>query len=467
MVGWWLTVPFVVMLVAIAVLPLLRTTHRWWDNPGHQLIVSGVLGVPVAVAMIILGHPDEVAHALIEYGQFVILLLGLFTIAGGIALTGDLAGSPKVNTIFLGVGTLLASFIGTTGAAMLLIRPLLISNAHRRHRAHLVVFGIFTMANCGGLLTPLGDPPLFLGLLRGVPFTWTLSLWPQWLFVNVLLLFTFYCLDCALASPEETSVDVVEPLGIKGGVQIIWFAVVIAAVAFVPSTHWSQGPTYWVDLVPWRELVIVAAAGLSWVTSNRRARFDINHFAFTPIKEVAALFVGIFLTMIPALMLLDEHADSLPLNAVAFHLMTGGLSAVLDNAPTYASFFSVAQGAAAHQAGAALVAGVPVAFLAAVSTGAVFWGAMTYIGNGPNFMLRAIAVNQRVRMPSFVGYLAWSGRWLLPVLVASMMVFIADATWAHVVGVVLAVLVVVRAWLIRSRVDWIRCPGAGDPQSSG
>ena len=449
MIYWWTAIPFVVMLVAIAVLPLLPATRHWWDRPSHQLLVSVLLGAPTAAAMIAAGHGLGVAEALVEYGQFVILLFGLFVVAGGLALTGDLAGTPKVNAVFLGLGALLASLIGTTGAAMLLIRPLLISNAHRRHRTHIVIFAIFMMANCGGLLTPLGDPPLFLGFLRGVPFAWTLGLAPQWLLVNGLLLLTFVCLDSALMADDDRTLDVVEPWGIVGKLQIIWFVVIVAAVALVPSTNLEAALHQdWAAAVPWRELVVLAAAGASWLTSPKRARFEINHFTFTPILEVAALFVGIFVTMVPALLLLEAHAGAMRLGPVGLHLLTGGFTSVLDNAPTYATFFEIAK--ASPQVGP-LVAGVSAADLAAISTGAVFFGAMTYIGNGPNFMVRAVAVSRGVPMPSFVGYLAWSVRWLLPVLVASMLVFTAQPWWAKLAGGVLAALLAVRALLVLRR----------------
>ncbi len=458
----WLAAPFVAILLAIALLPLIGPAREWWEKPGHQLLVSLVLGLPVAAWTIVQGHPAEVGHALIEYAQFVILLGGLFLVAGGIALKGDLAGTPKVNTIFMAVGIVLSSVIGTTGASMLLIRPMLTANGHRRHRAHLVVFAIFMMANCGGLLTPLGDPPLFLGLLRGVPFTWTLGLWPQWLFVNALLLITFHQLDSALITPEERARDIVEPLKIVGKAQIAWFVLIVVAVALVPSVDLAAieaGQASWVDWVPWREMAIGAAGLLSWLTADPRARFDLNHFTFGPILEVGALFIGIFLTMVPVLDLLDEHASALSLNAVTFHLVTGGLSSVLDNAPTYASFFEVAR-ASAGVAGAPLVAGVSQPYLVAISTGAVFWGAMTYIGNGPNFMLRSIAHHQQIRMPSFLAYIGWSVRWLLPVLVAALLVFIADPWWAKAIGGLVAALVLVRAVLIGRRPGWIRLPGS-------
>ncbi|MDR2973814.1 MAG: sodium:proton antiporter [Propionibacteriaceae bacterium] len=465
MVTWWMAIPFGVMLIAIAVIPLIGWLAHWWERPLHQLGAALVLGLGVTAVMLTQGHGEDVLHALIEYGQFVILLFGLFTVAGGIALTGDLAGRPKINTIFLAVGTVLASFIGTTGAAMLLIRPLLLANSYRRHRAHLVVFGIFTMANCGGLLTPLGDPPLFLGFLRGVPFTWTLQLWPHWLVTNALLLITFFCLDAALMSGEDRSRDVVQPLGLVGKTQILWFLAIVAAVAFVPSTNveaFSAGQVGWVSLVPWREVVIMVAAGLSWITSRPQARFEINRFTFAPIQEVAALFIGIFLTMVPVLLLLDEYAAQLPLSALILYFMTGGLSAVLDNAPTYASFFEAARASASGMTGVELVAGVPVSYLVAVSTAAVFWGAMTYIGNGPNFMLRSIALRQGVTMPSFVGYIVWSVRWLLPVLLATMLLFIADPWWAKATGALVAVSILIRAVLIWRRWQGIPLPRIND-----
>jgi Na+/H+ antiporter NhaD/arsenite permease-like protein len=453
------------MLASIAVLPLIPATAHWWERPQIQLTISLVLGIPVGLVMCFSGHSWSVGHALVEYVQFVVLLGGLFVVAGGIALTGDLAGTPKVNTTFMAVGAVLASFIGTTGAAMLLIRPMVRSNGHRRHRMHTVIFSIFTFANAGGLLTPLGDPPLFLGLLRGVPFTWTFGLWREWLLVNGLLLLTYYCLDKALMYDEDTSKDVVEPLGVKGGVGIVWFFLIIGAVAFAPSVNIEAieaGHAGLFDCLPIREVVIVGAALLSWKTSSREARFKINGFTWAPIVEVGVLFIGIFLTMVPALQLLDQRAGSLPLNTVTLHLFTGGLSAVLDNAPTYATFFEVAQNSElAGLAGTPLVAatGVPEAYLVAISTGAVLWGAMTYIGNGPNFMVRSIAESSGVRMPSFVGYIAWSARWLLPVLIASLCILVSESGIGLWIGWSLVALLVLRALLL------LRGRGLGIPPS--
>ncbi len=447
MMPWWTVIPFVVILVSIAALPLIPKVSHWWEQPRHQLLVALTLGLIACAFTIAYGQSSHITAALVEYFQFIVLLFGLFVVSGGIALTGDLAGSPKVNTMFMGVGAVLASLIGTTGAAMLLIRPMLASNGHRRYRAHTVIFSIFILANCGGLLTPLGDPPLFLGLLKGVPFTWTFGLWREWLFVNGLLLFTYFCLDSHLTRREDSSRDIVEKLGVKGKIQILWFAAIIAAVAFAPSTTLAVGASWW-QRVPWRELVILAAAGLSWATSHREARFTVNEFTWAPIREVAILFVGIFAAMVPALVILDEHASSLPLNSVTYHLFTGVLSSVLDNTPTYATFFEVARAQSAGLGDVALVAGVPAAYLVAISTGAVFWGAMTYIGNGPNFMVRSVAQHAGVAMPSFLGYIVWSARWLLPVLLVDVLVFVCEPWWAKLLGAILGLALVARGVLL-------------------
>ena len=226
---WWSIIPFVVLLGCVAVLPLLPATERAWESNGVKLLVALACGLPVAIWFIAAGHGGEVVHALFEYVQFIMLLLALFVVSGGIFLAGDIRATPRNNTIFLAIGGLIASFIGTTGAAMLLIRPLLNTNRERAHRVHTVVFTIFIVANCGGLLTPLGDPPLFLGFLRGVPFEWTFRLLPEWLVVNALLLLTYYALDrreYARETPEAIAFDTtdVSPLRIKGGINFVFFA---------------------------------------------------------------------------------------------------------------------------------------------------------------------------------------------------------------------------------------------------
>lgn len=444
----WTLIPFVLMLLGIAVFPLVPQLAHLWERPRNQLVYALVLGVPVAIGLLLAAHPELVAHALIEYGQFIVLLLALFTVSGGIALRGDLAATPRTNTAFLAVGGLLASFIGTTGAAMLLIRPILATNAQRRYRAHTVVFTIFVVANCGGLLTPLGDPPLFLGMLRGVPFTWTFSLLPEWLFVNALLLLTYWALDRrfhAREKPEALATDAAQrqPLRLAGATNLLWFAVIVLAVAKVPSLDIdavAHGHIEGLNWVPWRELVMLAAAAGSFLLGSKAIRFEENEFSWEPIKEVGALFIGIFLTMIPALQVLRAAAPNLPLNEITLFLFTGGLSAVLDNAPTYVTFFEMAT----QLPGEPRVGDVPEALLVSISLGAVLCGAMTYIGNGPNFMVKSVAEDGGVKMPTFLGYVRSAFVYLAPVLLAMLLLFIADPWWAKVLGALVVVLLLVR-----------------------
>ena len=446
----WTLIPFVLMLLGIAIFPLVPALAHYWDRPRNQLLYALVLGVPVAIGLLVATHPELVAHALIEYVQFIVLLLALFTVSGSIVLRGDLPATPRTNTTFLAVGGLLASFIGTTGAAMLLIRPLLATNAQRRYRAHTVVFTIFVVANCGGLLTPLGDPPLFLGMLRGVPFTWTFSLIPEWLFVNLLLLITYWALDRRFHSREKPEALVMDsenrkPLSLAGARHLIFFAVIILAVAKVPSldidavAHGHLEGTNW---VPWRELVMLAAAAGSFFLGSKKIRFEENKFSWSPIQEVGALFIGIFLTMAPALQVLRAVAPNLPLNEITMFLFTGGLSSVLDNAPTYVTFFEMAT----QLPGEPRVGNVPEALLISISLGAVLCGALTYIGNGPNFMVKSVAEDGGVKMPAFFGYMRAAFVYLAPVLLAMMLLFIADPWWAKALGALTVLLILVRAF---------------------
>ena len=442
---WWSVLPFAAMLAGIAVLPLVPATSHWWERRSSQLAVALVLGVPVAVWMWLALGWQAVFASVVEYGQFIALLLALFIVSGGIFLKGDIEATPRNNTAFLAVGAVLASFVGTTGAAMLLIRPLLNTNAERRYRVHTVLFAIFIIANCGGLLTPLGDPPLFLGFLRGVPFTWTFNLLREYLFVNIMLLVSYYALDSYYYSQEPAKAvhdddTEIEPLGLKGALNFVFFAAIIAAVAFAPSVdvhaieagHAAPG-----DWIPVREIIMLAAAAGSYFLGSREVRFKDNQFTWDPIAEVAILFIGIFLTMIPALHYLDEVAGSLPLNEVTFFVFTGGLSSVLDNAPTYATFFEMA-GQVAHPGGAA-VAGVPELYLVSIALGAVLCGAITYIGNGPNFMVKSVAESDGVEMPSFGGYVGRSMKHLVPVIAAMVLLFIAPGVLWKVLGGVLTV----------------------------
>ena len=442
---WWSVLPFAGMLACIAVLPLIPATAHWWERHSSQLLVAVGLGVPVAAWMWVLGGWEVVFAAVVEYFQFICLLLALFVVSGGIFLKGDIRATPRNNTIFLAIGGTIASFVGTTGAAMLLIRPLLATNKERHYRVHTVLYTIFIVANCGGLLTPLGDPPLFLGFLRGVPFTWTFNLLREYLFVNIMLLVSYYALDSYYYSQEPAKAvhdddTEIESLGLKGALNFVFFAAIIAAVAFAPSVDVhaiEEGHAALGDWIPVRELIMLAAAAGSYFLGSREVRFKDNQFTWDPIAEVGILFIGIFLTMIPALHYLDEVAGSLPLNEVTFFVFTGGLSSVLDNAPTYATFFEMA-GQVAHPGGAD-VAGVPELYLVSIALGAVLCGAITYIGNGPNFMVKSVAESDGVEMPSFGGYVGRSMKHLVPVIAAMVLLFIAPGVLWKVLGGVLTV----------------------------
>ncbi|MFN7986796.1 MAG: sodium:proton antiporter [Thermoanaerobaculia bacterium] len=452
-VPWYGLLPFVALLAAIATFPLMAATRHLWEKRAFQLLVALVLGVPMAAWCWSLGGRAEVIHALVEYASFITLLFSLFVVSGGVFVAGDIQATPRNNTLFLGAGAVLASLIGTTGAAMLLVRPLLNTNRERKVKVHTFVFTIFVVANCGGLLTPLGDPPLFLGLLRGVPFLWTLKLLPEWLFVNGMLLLAFFALD-TVAFRHEAVPDLVrdavevKPLALHGKGSIALLGVIVAAVALVPSVdlgaiHGGHAPA--AAFIPFREVVLLTAAFLSFRLGDRQTRFVDNRFEWGPIQEVAALFVGIFLTMVPALSYLARKAPELPLDRVTFFLFSGGLSSVLDNAPTYATFFELAKALGGEPA----VAGVREVFLASISLGSVFCGAMTYIGNGPNFMVKAIAESDGVPMPSFGGYVArYALVRLAPVLALMVGIFVAEATAVRIASAAGALLLA--AWNVRT-----------------
>ena len=399
--------PFLATLLSIAVLPL--WTPHWWERNRNKLLVSAVLGLPVLV-LYLARRPAALVHMGEDYVSFIVLLAGLFVISGGVLLRGDLSATPLVNSAFLAVGAVLASAVGTTGASMLLIRPLLQTNRERTRRKHTVVFFIFLVSNIGGMLTPLGDPPLFLGYLAGVPFTWTLGLWPQWLLLTGALLATYFIWDSIAYTREPLAAlrrdrARIEPLRLRGSSNAIWLAGVILAVAFLRA--------------PLRESVIVLLAAVSlWRTpaAIRRA----NGFTWYPIIEVAVLFLGIFLTMIPALELLRLRGGELGVRTPAqFFWATGALSSFLDNAPTYLAFLALGQGLGLTRE----VVGVPGPILAAISVGAVAMGANTYIGNAPNFMVKSIAEEAGVKMPSFFGYMLYSGAILIPLFVLVTLLF--------------------------------------------
>jgi len=399
--------PFVAMLLAIAFCPL--WLPHWWESNRNKLVVAGVLGAPVLVLYLV-REPGALVHMGGDYVSFIILLAGLYVIAGGVLLTGDLEASPSVNTSFLAVGGVLASLIGTTGASMLLIRALLQTNRERTRVTHTVIFFIFIVSNIGGMLTPLGDPPLFLGYLQGVPFTWTLRLWLPWLTMTGTLLIVYFVWDSLQYRREPKAArrldrTQIEPLQIRGSVNAIWLGGVVAAVAFLHE--------------PAREVAILALAAISLWRTPREIR-RANQFTAYPMVEVAVLFLGIFLTMIPALELLHVRGGELGVRAPwQFFWTTGALSSFLDNAPTYVTFLALAQSLRLP----AEVVGVPHVILAAISVGAVAMGANSYIGNAPNFMVKAIAEAASVRMPSFLGYMAYSGAVLIPLFVAVTFLF--------------------------------------------
>jgi len=396
-----LVTPFVLLLLCIAVLPL--TAPAFWEHNRNKALVAAGLAAPI-LCWLALREPHAIVHTLHEYVAFIALLGSLYVISGSIHLEGDLRATPGRNTAMLAVGGVLANFLGTTGASMLLIRTVLRTNSERSNVSHLPLFFILIVSNCGGLLTPLGDPPLFLGYLRGVPFGWTLRLWPVWLLAMGWLLGLYYVIDkraYAREDPARVQRDIREQVPLKLiGWHNFGFLLAIIGCVFLPS--------------PYRELGMVATAALSLTLGGKSAR-RANNFTFGPIIEVAVLFAGIFVTMIPALQLLELHGAELGLvRPWQYFLATGALSSVLDNAPTYLTFFSAAQGLGLP----AQVAGMPNAYLTAISAGAVLMGANTYIGNGPNFMVKAIADESGYRTPSFGRYAAVATLTLLPAYVA-------------------------------------------------
>lgn len=435
---YWV-IPFVCMLLSIAIGPL-AVPHFWHHHFGKVALFWGLAFL--VPATFILGFDLVSFYAvetiLLEYLPFIILLLALFTAAGGIRLKGTLVGTPAVNTGLLAFGTIIASWIGTTGAAMLLIRPLLRANKHRKYQVHQVVFFIFLVANIGGSLTPLGDPPLFLGFLKGVSFFWTtVHLFVKTAFISVLLLAIYFVIDTVLfkkeGSPIPASSANAEKLGLDGKINLLFVACIVGLVLL--SGSWNPGVTFHVYGIPVelqnvvRDLCLLGVVFLSMKFTSKECR-ELNDFNWEPIAEVAKLFIGIFLSMIPALAILragtegslaslismvSDPATGEPLNYMYFWL-TGILSSFLDNAPTYLVFFNTAGGDAAYLM-------QHVGTLAAISAGAVFMGAVTYIGNAPNFMVRSIAENSGVKMPSFFGYMAWSVGILVPVFLVITFLF--------------------------------------------
>lgn len=431
-------IPFAGLLLSIAVLPL-AAGKFWHDHYGKIAAFWAFALLLPLVAIHGFGVTlHSVSHtALIEYLPFIILLFALFTIAGGILVKGDLTGTPGVNTSILAIGTLLASVVGTTGASMILIRPILRANAKRRSNIHVVIFFIFLVSNIGGALSPLGDPPLFIGFLRGVDFFWTtLNLAAPTFFAAFILLSIFYAIDSRLSRNEGRSKKLsLGTIKILGSVNFFLLLGVIASILL--SAVWKPGVSFSIFGVALElqtlvsNAALLAFAGLSLLLTPDTHR-AANGFSWEPILEVAKLFAGIFITIIPVLAMLQAgHAgpfasllqavtakDGSP-HDVAYFWLTGGLSAFLDNAPTYLVFFQLAGGDIKSLMG-------PLAStLAAISMGAVYMGALTYIGNAPNFMVKAIAEQAGFRMPGFFGYLGWACLFLLPLFALLTLIFIA------------------------------------------
>jgi Na+/H+ antiporter NhaD/arsenite permease-like protein len=432
-------IPFAGMLLSIAILPLVA--HHFWENHRGKISAFWALLalIPIALTGGAVTAAEAVVHtALLEYIPFILLLLALFTVAGGIVIRGNIHGSPATNTVLLAIGAVMASLIGTTGAAMIMIRPVIRANDDRKHNVHVIVFFIFLVANAGGALTPLGDPPLFLGFLRGVDFFWpTVHLfWPMLLIVGVLLA-CFFLLDSWIYAKEGRLRPDPTPdrgISVAGGINFLLVPVIIGVILMSAWLDLGQvtifGTTVAIESLA-RDAAFIAIVLVSMAYTPLGHRGE-NSFGWEPMKEVAELFAGIFITIIPVLAMLRAGTDGAfaPLVALvqgeggqpdnlAYFWITGGLSSFLDNAPTYLVFFELAGGDPQYLMNEGAVT------LAAISAGAVFMGANTYIGNAPNFMVYAIARGAGVKMPGFFGYMLWSGAILLPLFAVVSWLFFA------------------------------------------
>ena len=437
----WSGLPFVGILLSIALFPLFAP-HFWHHHFGK---VSAFWALLFALPFVITyGTPavHEILHIyLIDYLPFIILLWALFTVAGGLLVEGTLVGKPATNLVLLLIGTVIASWTGTTGASMLMIRPVLRANQHRKNKVHVIIFFIFLVSNIGGALTPLGDPPLFLGFLHGVPFFWTLQLLPETALVAVSALLLFFIMDTVLyrkeAKHEPTTHETIKtPLRIRGLHNFLLLAGVVAAVLMSGIAHWGEVSLWGIRLEVQnlvRDFAMILIGLISLKTTAMEIR-QANEFSWGPIQEVAILFAGIFMTIIPALAMLRAGSQgqlAFIINGVKepwhYFWVAGGLSSFLDNAPTYLTFFNTAlgnfyAGLPESQAVAKLLAEHPI-YLKAISCGAVFMGANTYIGNAPNFMVRSIAEEAGIKMPSFFGYMLYSLLILIPLFVLTTLVF--------------------------------------------
>jgi len=429
--------PFAGMLLSIALFPLIA--HHFWER--HYGKVAALWAVAAVVPMVLTGGPmmavEALVHAaLLEYIPFILLLTALFTVAGGIVISGNLHGSPGTNTAILAIGAVLASVIGTTGASMVLIRPLLRANDDRKRNVHVVIFFIFLVSNIGGSLTPLGDPPLFLGFLRGVDFFWTtMNLLPETLFVGGAVLAVFFVMDCIIYKRDghkrrDPTPD--NPVRVRGGINFLLLAIVIGAILASATVQLGEVHILGTDVAVQYLLrdAVMAGVAVASLMLTPKARRKSNGFSWGPMEEVAKLFAGIFITIIPVLAILKagsagafaplvalvSNPDGSP-NDAAYFWLTGGLSSFLDNAPTYLVFFELAGG----DAQTLMTQGALT--LTAISAGAVFMGANSYIGNAPNFMVYAIARAGGVKMPSFFAYMLWAIVILLPIFALATLLF--------------------------------------------
>lgn len=438
-------IPFVCMLLCIAIFPLVA--GEFWEKNKHWFVIlwSLLFLIPFAINYGMGTMTENLLETVIgDYLTFIVLLFGLFCVAGNITLEGDLVGSPKVNVILLLIGTLLSSWIGTTGASMVMIRPLIRANKWRSRKVHIIVFFIFLVSNIGGCLTPVGDPPLLMGFMRGVDFFWSLRLLPIMLVNVTILLILFVILDVRAykkdiadgLKPEQS--DEKAPLRLVGAHNIIFLVCIVGAVILsgvLPGVMKNaDGSVMGIHIFGEVSLtfpaliecvIILVAALLSFKTTKKQVRIN-NHFTWDAIEEVAVLFIGIFITMIPALLILKAKGAELGLtHPWQMFWGTGILSSFLDNTPTYLVFMTTAGalGATSGATVATTVGNIGVVMLEAISCGAVFMGANTYIGNAPNFMVRSIAEENGIKMPSFFGYMGWSVCCLIPVFLVDMLIF--------------------------------------------
>ena len=442
----WSCIPFAGMLLSIAIIPLIRP--EWWEKkkPWVVLFWSLLFLIPFAVAYGLGTASERFLESIIgDYLTFIVLLFGLFCVTGNISLEGDIKGTPLTNTILLLLSALLSSWIGTTGASMLMIRPIIRANKYRPHKTQIAVFFIFLVSNIGGCLTPIGDPPLLMGFMRGVPFFWSLSLLPVMLMNFGILLIAFFIIDTIFYNKDKKlgmSYNIAKedkkPIRLRGAHNIIYLVMIVVAVILsgilptMPAFQNAEGEVIGLHILGEVSLtvpamieivIILIAAALSLITTKKEVR-EANHFSWDAIQEVAVLFVGIFVTMIPALLILKAKGGELGLTEPwQMFWATGALSSFLDNTPTYLVFMTTAGSLGASTGVSTIVGTISQQMLMAISCGAVFMGANTYIGNAPNLMVKSIAEENGMKMPSFFGYMGWSLSCLIPVFIIDMLVF--------------------------------------------